>query len=302
MTTLKFRSTRQPLVIYHDHCLDGFTAAFVAHEALLRLGDAPELVPDSYSTGLCSKPVAEWPISVEGRDIYIVDFSYPPAVLRELCLLACHVTVIDHHESAIAKLKNAFPDSDSMPDNLSLLLDMSLSGAGLTWQYFNPFERQPDLILYVEDRDLWKFHYPDTKAFCVSLGSKEKTLDNYRALLNPREVDEAIFEGQCLLKNQSQQLSSLIKLVRDIIVMDYPVPVINCPGFLASEMGQHMMKVFKPRFAVTYFDGPTHRQWSLRSNDQAYDVRVIAEALGGGGHRNAAGFTTALGYCFPPAP
>lgn len=302
MTTLKFRSTRQPLVIYHNHCLDGFTAAFVANEALTKIHEAPELYADDYTTGLAARPISEWPIDVEDRDIYIVDFSYPPAVLKDLCLAANEVVIIDHHESAIKKLLTAFPDLKVLPDNLTLILDQEQSGAGLTWQYFFPFERQPDLILYVEDRDLWKFHYPDTKAFCVSLGSKEKTLDNYRALLNPREVDEAIFEGQCLLKNQSQQLSSLIKLVRYIIVMDYPVPVINCPGFLASEMGQHMMKVFKPRFAVTYFDGPTHRQWSLRSNDQAYDVRVIAEALGGGGHRNAAGFTTALGYCFPPAP
>lgn len=43
-------------------------------------------------------------------------------------------------------------------------------------------------------------------------------------------------------------------------------------------------------FAVTYYDGPSHRHYSLRSTDAGLDVSLIAKAYGGGGHRNASGF------------
>jgi nanoRNase/pAp phosphatase (c-di-AMP/oligoRNAs hydrolase) len=45
-------------------------------------------------------------------------------------------------------------------------------------------------------------------------------------------------------------------------------------------------------FAATFViraDG--FMQWSLRSEDSREDVSAIAKANGGGGHRNAAGFT-----------
>jgi phosphoesterase RecJ-like protein len=37
------------------------------------------------------------------------------------------------------------------------------------------------------------------------------------------------------------------------------------------------------------------RKVSLRSNDDRVDVSAIARAMGGGGHRQAAGFSTAMG-------
>jgi phosphoesterase RecJ-like protein len=42
--------------------------------------------------------------------------------------------------------------------------------------------------------------------------------------------------------------------------------------------------------------GPTRRKVSLRATDDRVDVSKIARALGGGGHRRAAGFSTELGY------
>lgn len=42
--------------------------------------------------------------------------------------------------------------------------------------------------------------------------------------------------------------------------------------------------------------GETPRKASLRSTDGAVDVSRIARKMGGGGHRRAAGFSTALGY------
>jgi len=45
-------------------------------------------------------------------------------------------------------------------------------------------------------------------------------------------------------------------------------------------------------FAACYFDVGNNRTWSLRS-DGSVDVGAIAEALGGGGHHNSAGYRAA---------
>jgi nanoRNase/pAp phosphatase (c-di-AMP/oligoRNAs hydrolase) len=70
------------------------------------------------------------------------------------------------------------------------------------------------------------------------------------------------------------------------------VPVVNCPGVIASDLLGELAE--GNPFAAGYQDIGTRRNWSLRSTDAGEDVSKIAEQLGGGGHRNAAGFSTTL--------
>jgi nanoRNase/pAp phosphatase (c-di-AMP/oligoRNAs hydrolase) len=56
-------------------------------------------------------------------------------------------------------------------------------------------------------------------------------------------------------------------------------------NLMATEYEQGKM------FAATYIDGPKGRIFSLRSTKDGMDVSKIAERFGGGGHKNAAGFT-----------
>lgn len=82
-------SEMKPLVLYHANCWDGFCAAWVARMAL---GDI-EAVPVNYGTE---------PPDVRGRNVYVLDFSYPRAVMRRLLGQAHFVTVLDHHKTAEA--------------------------------------------------------------------------------------------------------------------------------------------------------------------------------------------------------
>jgi bifunctional oligoribonuclease and PAP phosphatase NrnA len=43
-------------------------------------------------------------------------------------------------------------------------------------------------------------------------------------------------------------------------------------------------------------DGSPRRKVSLRASDERVDVSAIARAQGGGGHRQAAGFSTAMDW------
>ena len=110
-----------PLVIYHANCWDGFCAAWVARMAL---GDI-EAMPAYYGAP---------PPMCEGREVYILDFSYPRETMRQLVAAAAHVTILDHHKTAESELAGL--DEELAPD-LVVVFDMTKSGGRLSWEYFS---------------------------------------------------------------------------------------------------------------------------------------------------------------------
>ena len=71
--------------------------------------------------------------------------------------------VIDHHITAQEALKGLD----------YCVFDMEQSGATLTWQYFFPKKPIPSMLSYIEDRDLWRWKLPDSRAVSAWLGSHE---------------------------------------------------------------------------------------------------------------------------------
>ena len=54
-------------------------------------------------------------------------------------------------------------------------------------------------------------------------------------------------------------------------------------------MSGNIMSIGEP-FAASYYDVKDGRIYSLRSQPEGIDVSEIAKAMGGGGHKHAAGF------------
>ena len=74
-----------------------------------------------------------------------------------------------------------------------------------------------------------------------------------------------------------------------------PVIVVNAPGQLTSELADYLIEMEhyqgdQAYFIAAYKDMADRRLWSLRSLGD-FDVGAVAKARGGGGHKNAAGFT-----------
>lgn len=80
----------KPLVIYHASCTDGFGAAFAAW---LKLGDEAEYLPMHYGKSLN--------VPIVGREVYVLDFSFPRADMDRLLELASKVVWLDHHASVM---------------------------------------------------------------------------------------------------------------------------------------------------------------------------------------------------------
>lgn len=282
-----------PLCIYHDHCNDGYTAAWAVWHRIYMLDSKPiELFPASYN-----KPAPDL-ATVANRDVIIVDFSYPRAVIDSMALTARSILILDHHKTAQADL-SGYPDPEGCwgargpGKNVFAIFDMNRSGAGIAWDFFHPGKPRPLLVNYVEDRDLWRFWMGEnTKKVHAGLASFPFSLDSWDALAEDRHDNMLLLIGQ-----GDAILRSNLKIINDIIATDkryaviegYNVPVANMPGAFASDAGSIMAK--GEMFSATYHDTASDRHFSLRSDEHGIDVSAIAKRFGGGGHFHAAGFS-----------
>lgn len=285
-------------VLYHASCADGFGAAFAAWCAL---GSGAEYIPVQYGE--------PWPSIPDGARVFIVDFSYPvnSRAREELCALSerCQLTVIDHHKTAREALQG-------LP---FAIFDMEKSGAVLTYEYFreeyikehpgrvNPdafgvFGPVPDLLLYIQDRDLWKWELPQSREFSAGLALVPRDFDTWLgiSLRQKHSTEDIIKEGAVVLKRDHGHITTLASKAhhRFLMVNDLNrigALVANTP-VLQSEVCHEILRA-NPSIdvAACYFDkDSTTRVWSLRSRENGPDVSTIAKFNGGGGHARAAGF------------
>ena len=264
-----------PLVIHHGNCFDGFSAAWVARQRFPNC----ELVPAVY--GHSSSP----PV-VDGRDVYIIDYSYPRDVMIEMNEKAASLVVLDHHASV---------EKDC--EGLSFCtFDMHRSGAGMAWDYFFEGEDRPHWINLIEDRDLWTFRYEDTKAFHAYVASIPMTLENWTKV-NNSDLMPMITAGRGVLRYISVYVDNVVKTANMAFMDDeHAVAVANAPYLNCSEVGHALLEKFpEARFACTYYqhhceNGAVWR-YSLRSRGD-FDVSEVALKYGGGGHKDSAGFSS----------
>lgn len=268
-------NTKVPLVIYHSPCQDGFTAAWTCWKKHPNW----EYHPAKYG---------EEPPDVTGRDVYMLDFSYKRPVLEQMAQKAISITIIDHHKTAEADLKDIYLSYGWV----YVIFDMEHSGAYLAWQYFHSNKDIPEIIKYVEDRDLWKFKFEQTKAISSALFAYPYDFETWDTLAKDLDFDSYMLadEGHSILRNHQKYTEELAALKFKMNIGGYAVWAVNVPYNYSSDMGNLLCK--GEPFAATYFyDGATGKlKFSLRSDENGLDVSEIAKMLGGGGHKNAAGF------------
>jgi oligoribonuclease NrnB/cAMP/cGMP phosphodiesterase (DHH superfamily) len=257
------------LVIFHAACMDGFGAAWAVWK---KFGDADtEYLPAKYGDA---------PPDVTGRDVIITDFSYKRDVMLALSKAANQLLCLDHHKTAEADLK----------DLPFARFDMERSGAGMTWDHFHVVPR-PWLIDYVEDRDLWRFKLPQSKEVNALINTVARESFDVWDKLSQMTVEEAAQKGAGALAFLDSYVREMLSQARRLTFAGYEgVPVVNAPYVGISELVSALAE--GKQFAVGWFqreDGLY--QYSLRSRGD-FDVTEIAKRFGGGGHKQAAGFTS----------
>ena len=263
-------------VLYHAHCTDGTGSKFAAWS---KFKESAEYIPVQYS-----KPVPD----MEPRSrVYIIDFSYPKNVLEQLISVHKEVVVLDHHKTAQA-------DLEGVP---GCTFDMHRSGCVMAWNYFHPGVEVPDLLLDIQDRDLWLFKRPNSKITHAGLKLLEDKMSEWNHCVTCEEdYDYLVDAGKTLLKAQDLTVASYVKnKIKVIKFLGYKVGITNTTE-LISEIGDAICLDSKLAvdFAFMYcITAKNEVLCSLRSAGNM-DVSNIAKRYGGGGHKNAAGFGTEI--------
>ncbi len=274
---------------FHDHCNDGFTAAWLFAR---KFPDAV-LLPVQYGKPLPAEVVS----SSKGDTVTFVDFC--PSLEQLQALTEPQVLILDHHATA-QKTLAGFEQA-----NIEVEFDMTRSGAGLVFRrYYTPkgktwADTQGSMLLvdYIEDHDLWKHKLPEWEAIQVVTELMPKTLQAWDELgMRVQHMfEQTVAFGKGLLQYRD-------KLIEEAIENQFPirleglsstaVPCVNS-GTFQSFIG-NQLSVGQPYAVIFYIKGE-YAVCSLRSQkDGGRDVGELAKRFGGGGHKNAAGFRVPL--------
>lgn len=286
----------KPLVIYHASCADGFGAAFAAWS---KLGDDAEYVPMQYGKDYS---LPENTFAIDDREIYILDFSFPRGVMDLIFARAKRVVWLDHHKTAfemweVKEGQRVWAETEGR----HVKLHMDKSGAMLAWEYFHPGTKVPMFIQHIDDYDRWQFNLRGSKAFQKALWSYAPwSFEQWAELTHDNLYAQLFTEGTAILRAHEQNVAAVVKNaaiecridVSDEDDCDYLYGLAaNCPPHLQSDVGHELANQSGTFGLLWSIDKDKQCRCSLRSNGD-YDVSAIAKAFGGGGHRNAAGFTT----------
>lgn len=265
-------------VLYHANCADGFGAAWAAW---MHYKDLATYLPVSYG-----EPVPEG--IPDGARVFIVDFSFPREVLLGLND-RCAVTVIDHHKTAEEALRGLD----------FARFDLTKSGAVLTWEYFHK-EPVPEMLLYVQDRDLWQWKMGFSKELnaCLWRGAT-RDFQTWRVIHQlwhagaDSSVKDLYAGGKAICLADALTIEVLVRKPAWVRVLGWMVPAVNSP-VLQSEIGHELLQRHAAApFALVWWvesDGRHGFSARARGGEDGFDVSVLAKEFGGGGHRAAAGF------------
>ena len=274
----------QTYVIYHAGCPDGFGAAWAARKHFSRFRQEGQVhyIPASYSE--------PFPDTAQDSEIYILDLSYPPDVIVD-AHIRHHgkVVVLDHHKTAQEALQYKVPNCH---------FDMEHSGAWMAWRWWFPQSPVPELIRYIQDRDLWEWKLPDSREVSAAIDAHKMDFNIWDRF----EIDLLIEQGRIILPYIRNQVDRMADSAVWTTVLGLRAPAVNS-SILQSETAERVLELNPAaRFAAIYSDklNPRHpntiiRRWSLRSRPgPTFDVAKLAQTAGGGGHHNAAGCTEKL--------
>ena len=269
----------RPLVIYHGGgCPDGFAAALAAWQ--FYAGSAEYLGLDHGDV----KSEADLP-DCQDRAVYILDFSFSPDLMRAIDMRAAKLVMLDHHKSAAESLSSFVCRCGVVH------FDMTKSGARLAWEFFLPDSPIPDLVRFVEDRDIWVWQFTESPAFLAALDMESKDFVRWAeiAAFSPVQLQRFMARGQAMDEKFAKLAADMADDARPVTFNGHSGLMVNVPSVFHSLVGDILARK-SGTFALLW---GAHRtgviKVGLRSRS-GFDCIPLASSMGGGGHAQACGF------------
>ena len=269
----------QPLIIYHGRrCPDGFGAALAAW--LYYGADGAEFLGLDHGD---IESMADLP-AIDARAVYILDFSFSADILRGIEERAAKLVMLDHHKSAAEKL-TGFACRCGV-----VHFDMNKSGARLSWEFFHPDQPVPMLLQYIEDRDIWKWEFPESAAFLSALDMEPQDFVRWQeiAAFTPAQIDSFMARGGAMDEKYRKLAADIAEGAQPVTFNGIEGLMVNCPGMFHSLVG-NMLSEKNGTFALMWSASTKGVKVGLRAQ-RNFDCIALAESMGGGGHAQACGF------------
>lgn len=265
---------KDTVILYHNNCSDGFGGAWVAHK---KFGKKADYIGVQHHD--------DPPLGLDGKNVYVIDFSYPKEQTDKLLEETKSLTLIDHHITA----KDV---TESSPNHL---YDIDHSGVVLTWKYLFPEEEIPLYLKYTEDIDLWKLELPRAEDF-LAFGSTvpfdfekwDKVVEDFE---DEKKRNGFLDRGKNLLEYQRTIIDRLIENSSEEVEIEGKSALAINSSVFASQTGNAIVKKGYDLGIVWFHTNDGKIKVSMRSDkDGDVDVGEIAKMYGGGGHKSSAAF------------
>jgi len=290
------------IVICAHNDLDGRCAAAVAYRELKNRYDEIICIETDYNL--------KQPTFTKDMDkVYILDYSLKRDKFNELIDIVGRENVvhIDHHKSVIEGLTE-FSDLKGMRS-------IDYSGAMLTWLYFHPDAYNvikpkksiPCVVALVDDYDRWVMRYGDNTLHfyeytqSIDLSDIKGNIWDYLLSLPDDEFKPLFKLGKDAKDIKYRELNQMIDEI------GFPLPImwedkmysclmINSTHLRsASQLGHIIYKERNYDLAWIFYHKLDEVTGGILKINQLRSVKIdvsrIAVKYGGGGHKNAAGFT-----------
>lgn len=268
--------------IYHKNCTDGTTAGAV----LLRKFPDIQLFPLVHShTEEDLEHIHK--IAGEESEIYFVDFA---TGVEEFLDKKHNIFVLDHHFGAKERMEKLEKENPK----LKYIFDNNKSGASLAWQYFFKDEKEPEIIKYVEDSDLWTGKYEETKYVSNYLSMFSNNPEHVLELMES-DINEIKEKGKIISNYVDIQIERIVEKLQEIKLRigEYEALAYNVTMY-ESAVG-HKLSVLQNQAVAMFTISGNSVNFSFRGNDNNSPTALdLAKLLDGGGHKNASGATIYL--------
>jgi len=284
MVALLTEKLDRPLVIYHNPCTDGFTAAYAAWTVH---GNQADYHPSTHSDALPD---------VKGRNVVVLDYAYDRRTTLNMIKAAKHYEQHDHHADAYARLHGIC--------QCKFCLDKS--GAGMAWDRFQPGKEMPKLFEIVQANDLRQFT-DEGRAMRSYIQRQDKKFENWQTLHqrldDPAEYKKIRDEAYPLWEKDKVLVAGMADgherfkvghLEGYIAQVGNPYYGADTADYLAEKAKKDGLPGALGVTWRTNANKPDMVQGSVRSGDARIDCSFVANKLfedpKAGGHAAASGF------------
>ena len=294
------------IVSHGPHCLDGVTSAV----AVARFHAGSEVVTRVANNPEINEAIQGVPVPPAGttHELWVTDISWnQPATdghLRTLAAAGTRIRWIDHHRTAIERLKRGPLDvplatmvvEDTYAASRLVFehLKQRLASEGRTPsgdpEHAAAFLALAKLVALADDNDRWIHALPGSRELALTVGAM-RDATAYAALLG---VDADVTPTPAMREAEARVTAEVAathalaeKTRRERRIGDVTVLAAWCAGF-PSEIGDKWGKA-TPNAVVALYDTKSDGVSFRRSPTSTVDLSRVAETFGGGGHAAAAG-------------